>query len=241
MYVIGDIAGQYDCLMRLVARFTPGEEIICVGDLIDRGPKSKEVVEWAIKTPNVESIMGNHEHMMLDYFEWLPQNSEGDKVYDSGIWLYNGGQTTLNSYGFEDQPYHKVILNPPKEHLNYLASRLPFIEKDDIFITHAAIGSWWDFNDALKVPLHTDYSIIWSRNWPIKRSKFQVFGHNSHWGLRWFSDDGNQWAVCLDASRDQVLTALHWPSKTIIQEPFKPVPERISTTGLTNAEADSFE
>ena len=61
--VIGDIHGCYDELILLLKKlnFTDADELICVGDLVDRGPKSQEVVEFFLKTPNAFSLLGNHE------------------------------------------------------------------------------------------------------------------------------------------------------------------------------------
>lgn len=59
--------------------------------------------------------------------------------------------------------------------------------------------------------------VLWCRQEPRDRVDegviFQVFGHNSHWGLT-----RNQWAVGIDDSRKKVLTGLHYPSLTIYQE-----------------------
>ena len=57
MNIIGDIAGEFDALIELVKRM-PDEDILLVGDLVDRGPKSLQVIEWAIDTPNVSALLG---------------------------------------------------------------------------------------------------------------------------------------------------------------------------------------
>ena len=44
-YIIGDVHGHYDTLMRLVDRLPQDAELIFVGDLIDRGSQSAEVVD----------------------------------------------------------------------------------------------------------------------------------------------------------------------------------------------------
>jgi bis(5'-nucleosyl)-tetraphosphatase (symmetrical) len=63
-YVIGDIHGCYESLKHLlmVAGVTEDDQILCVGDLINRGPCSLEVLEWAMQHQHqVQVILGNHE------------------------------------------------------------------------------------------------------------------------------------------------------------------------------------
>ena len=67
--IIGDIAGRFDELMLLLAKMPEADKVILVGDMVDRGPKSKEVIEWAMNNPNVIAIKGNHEDMMVDFCE----------------------------------------------------------------------------------------------------------------------------------------------------------------------------
>ena len=68
----------------------PDEIPISVGDMIDRGPHSKEVLDFFLQ--NGKAILGNHEHMMLDHFN-------GGGEYQSRMWFLNGGNTTLESLG----------------------------------------------------------------------------------------------------------------------------------------------
>jgi bis(5'-nucleosyl)-tetraphosphatase (symmetrical) len=63
-YVIGDIHGCYDALMALVKKiqFNPDHDtIICVGDLVGRGPKPLEVLRYLLNTPNIQCVLGNHD------------------------------------------------------------------------------------------------------------------------------------------------------------------------------------
>lgn len=209
MIIIADIAGQFDALMRLVAHFPKDEKIILVGDLIDRGPYSADVVSWAINNQDrVTTLMGNHEHMMIDY--WLNLGR-----YQDGLWDHNGGRATrlsyLRSYGDE---------RPPKLHLDFLANLPMFFETDDLIVTHAAIQPGMTVEKSCTTTL--EKSVLWNRYEPEQRDKFQVFGHNSHWGLRIFANlkTAKVWGLCIDQSRSEVLTAFHWPSREIHEEKY---------------------
>lgn len=99
--VIGDVHGRADLLDRMrdrIASLDPSGQArrILVGDLIDRGPASAEV----LKTVRALSesgpghwtcLAGNHERMMLDFL--------GDPVRHGLGWLMSGGEATLRSCG----------------------------------------------------------------------------------------------------------------------------------------------
>src|SRR5258706_1787004 len=126
MNIIADIAGRFDELMLLLAQMPEDEPILLLGDLIDRGPKSKEVIEWAMKTPNVITIKGNHEDMMIDF-------ALNTKLYEEGMWFMNGGDKTVKSYGcmkYVGKPSNEEAIRESlsKEHIEWLKN-LPIFYK----------------------------------------------------------------------------------------------------------------
>ena len=89
-YIIGDVHGEFDSLRLLTDKLPKDSKLIFVGDLVDRGKKSKEVVEF-VKSNNYLCVLGNHEKMMLDYLE------EFEKTYPQlpsliyhHRWIHNG-------------------------------------------------------------------------------------------------------------------------------------------------------
>jgi hypothetical protein len=62
--IIGDIAGNYKTLMALLKKM-PDDEVVSVGDMIDRSSGSADVIRWFMK--HGKAIYGNHEDMMLDF------------------------------------------------------------------------------------------------------------------------------------------------------------------------------
>jgi len=86
-FILGDPHGKYDTFMNLLNEANYDEEndiIYSVGDNIDRGPKSYEMIKYFTTMPNAYTIMGNHEYMMK---EWRWQQT----------WLANGGNRCLDS------------------------------------------------------------------------------------------------------------------------------------------------
>lgn len=210
--VIADIAGQFDSLMRLVDRIPISDRIVLVGDLVDRGHFSFEVMEWAInKWPRVTTLLGNHEHMMWDFYR---NETFGKTIYGSRVWQMNGGSATIASYSRHGQP------RPSEKHLAFLEGLPWFYETPGLFVSHAPLKAGESPIDMeIQNPFDPDFdaSLIWNRSAPAKiDGKFQIFGHNPHWGLKKFDD----WAICIDQSQRSVLTGIRWPSLELLEEPY---------------------
>lgn len=99
-FAVGDIHGCYEPLRALMARLDAvaegSETIVFVGDYVDRGAQSRQVLEWLFDMnrehpEKVVCLMGNHERMMLDFID--------DPAGRGAIWLKNGGLDTLASFG----------------------------------------------------------------------------------------------------------------------------------------------
>ncbi|HTU03674.1 MAG TPA: metallophosphoesterase family protein [Candidatus Sulfotelmatobacter sp.] len=124
-YVIGDIHGCLDPLQRLIDKVKPkpGDELIFVGDYIDRGPQSRQVVDYLLGLPHRRIfLMGNHEKMLLDFLD-------GE---DQELFLANGGQATLRSYGGDPDDI-------PDAHRAFFKSLRPMYETTDYLFVHAGI------------------------------------------------------------------------------------------------------
>jgi serine/threonine protein phosphatase 1 len=101
VYSIGDIHGRLDLLQELhgmiqadVGNFDGSLSLVYLGDCIDRGMQSREVVDELLDSPlpGFENVylMGNHEQTLLDFLQH-PKVASG--------WLNWGGRETLASYG----------------------------------------------------------------------------------------------------------------------------------------------
>ena len=67
--IIGDIHGCYFELADLLNKVGVDEEdrLICVGDLITKGPANRQVLEFFRQRKNCESVLGNHEYLLLQH------------------------------------------------------------------------------------------------------------------------------------------------------------------------------
>lgn len=125
-YVIGDIHGCFDELLELLglieedAIIQPDDPkyIVFLGDLMDRGPKSKGVVDFLINyKPNFATpvfLMGNHEEFFLDVLS--------GKTRGLVSWFDFGGRECSRSYGVENLG---EIYTNPKAILNRLQEKVP--------------------------------------------------------------------------------------------------------------------
>ncbi|HEY3353925.1 MAG TPA: metallophosphoesterase [Polyangia bacterium] len=130
-YVIGDIHGCALELQLLLRQLDPrGAVFVFVGDYIDRGPQSKEVIETILdlrRRHEVVALMGNHEAMLLDFLR-DPTSLAG------GLFVYNGGSCTLASYA--DQFGQYAI---PDEHLEFLRHLPLWYEMPGHLVVHAGL------------------------------------------------------------------------------------------------------
>ena len=86
-YVIGDVQGCYDELNLLCKKikFNPNkDQLIFAGDLINRGPKSKEVLDFCLKyRDSVKSILGNHDFYLLYLIEYKKKNKSLNNILNA--------------------------------------------------------------------------------------------------------------------------------------------------------------
>ncbi len=192
--VIGDIHGCYITFYKILKKLIKNYKIkkfIFVGDLVDRGNNSKEVINEIIslkKDYEVILLLGNHEDMMIDYIL-------DEKRYGERVWFENGGYKTVRSFSetlynlayfnFEDiRNELKLIME--KELKFILDAKLFYtiknpIKEETLFFSHAGIQypniSPFDQLKNLKDPheISTKSPYIWSRN--VDKFKKKVNGY----------------------------------------------------------------
>ncbi len=156
-WFIGDIHGEIrllDQLLENVLRFNP-EQIVFVGDFIDRGPYSKEVVDRIIGLDvQVACLMGNHEMMMLNALEDM---GYGQSPIE--LWYYNGGEATLQSFGSSsffsfqsdlEPSYLEFFRNLKMSHIVRVGHKLKVLG------THAGISPAIPLNDQIAMDNYHD-------------------------------------------------------------------------------------
>ena len=151
-YAIGDVHGCFDLLKALLLKIDlhfsqsapKPAHLIYLGDLIDRGPASKHVIELLINRENgplqPHYIMGNHEESLLRGLSGEPNLLEP--------WLRHGGYETAESYGVDrrlliGRPAHELehVLRSaiPGAHLEFMSKFVDSIRFGDVLFVHAGI------------------------------------------------------------------------------------------------------
>lgn len=92
--IIADVHGHHAPLCELLNLVSPtqADSVILIGDLIDRGPCSAEVIRL-VQQEGYQALLGNHEDLLLQ------AAAEGPDSATWRLWLKMGGEATLSSFG----------------------------------------------------------------------------------------------------------------------------------------------
>lgn len=200
-FVVGDVHGKYELLTDLLKKWNPDrQQLIFVGDLIDRGENSKaclELVKELVQKKGAICLTGNHERMFL---AWL--NDPLDR-YDH--YRRNGGDTTINSLLGRplDAPVDGMVdanrvAENYRELIHFVKDCPYYLETDHYIFVHAGVDltllDWRDTSEHDKVWLRGKFHEAYNNT-----GKWIVFGHTPVFSLYqtnlrisqiWTSQDG---------------------------------------------------
>lgn len=212
--IIGDVHGNAEKLTRAVdALASTDRELIFVGDYINKGLGSREVIETLIKLgeshPGAVFLRGNHDHALL---KWLDGG-------DFREFMLHGGLATIASYVPEPRSgvFEDFCKTYPREHREFLQSTLAYYERPGLFVSHAGYDpDKADSRGAETVICGTHPALF---HHPENRPQgLVVFGHYVQRGGKPYSQDG---IVCIDTGcgtlEEGPLTALLLPERTYVQ------------------------
>ncbi|MEC4815001.1 MAG: metallophosphoesterase family protein [Scytonema sp. PMC 1069.18] len=162
--VIGDVHGHYEGLMTLLDAIAPtsDDKVYFLGDLIDRGPQSSQVVNFVKDSP-YQCLLGNHEQMLLNI---LTNGQVPTPAVQA--WLYSGGQATVASYEQATVPH---------DHLEWFKSLPTYLDLGDILLAHAGV------DPSIPLEQQTSEQLCWVRDKfhsmekPYFSDKLIIVGH----------------------------------------------------------------
>ena len=191
IYIIGDVHGCYRSLLALIEQLPHkfDSKICFVGDLIDRGPASADVVEF-VRAGGYDAVMGNHERRFVSNAKTALRCAKTGKFTSSNdpyaffsldeSWLFNnGGKATLASY------YRHGGVKQCKQHLRFV-SRLPiYLEYDlcdesgrALVVSHSAVGRAWGIrHDAERAKSFAAHVLSGRGDDSANDGIFNVYGH----------------------------------------------------------------
>ena len=170
-FVMSDLHGGYDQLIQILEHInalypTQDKQFIFLGDYVDRGPKTRELLDHLMSMDDGHNIFlrGNHDDMAIGLGINYVQNGFLNGFYN---WMGNGGDKTLESYGYkfnrEDHYQSQAQLENalkaaayafPQKHIDWLKKH-PYYHKDDhrtyvhagFYRTHPGTASPWPIEE----------------------------------------------------------------------------------------------
>ncbi|MFT6658132.1 metallophosphoesterase family protein [Maritalea sp.] len=208
IYAIGDIHGQFEMLQRALEKIErdggPDAKIVFLGDYVDRGPQSQQVIQLLMDGSNAGKnwtcLLGNHDRMFSMFMEDYPRNDS--QLLVGYHWLHDriGGLTTLASYdvdGADRQRIYHLHENArstvPAEHLQFLKNLVPYHLGEKLLFVHAGI------RPGVAIQEQTENDLVWIREEflddPRAHPWLVVHGHTNipvatHYGNRVNLDSG---------------------------------------------------
>ena len=188
LLAIGDIHGCHQALVGLLeaVRPSPADCLIFLGDYIDRGPASRQVLDTLLELKDKCSpvfLRGNHEVMILEARE---------DPLKAHLWQSYGGLEALYSYGAV--PSKDWIALVPNAHWSFFESTCRYFETDKHIFVHACLDPELELAD------QPDWLLFWEffdRLRPHKSGRKIICGHSpQHNGVIY--DIG--YAACIDTA-----------------------------------------
>ncbi len=147
IYAVGDIHGRADLLADLhgrilddaAARSQKRRVIVFLGDYVDRGARSREVIDYLIDAAQSDDgiervfLKGNHDNAMIEFL---------NGVDDGAWWIARlGGRETMRSYGVPADmgARHLLRRSLPESHAGFLNSLKSVHLEDCLLFVHAGI------------------------------------------------------------------------------------------------------
>ena len=182
VYIIGDIHGCVQELEVLVTGLPlqAGDRLVFLGDYIDRGLESQEVVEFLLRLQaegnyQLTFLKGNHEDMFLDFL--------GRPGHYGEAFLHNGGSATLRSYRIPPGVKGAAALESlPPEHVAFFDGLETFAVVDNVLCVHAGV------NPLLPLAEQNVEEMFWIRQEFLANAHVLpytvIFGHTPHRAVR---------------------------------------------------------
>jgi len=179
-WVIPDIHGCAKTLKALIEdMIKPSKHdwLYFLGDYIDRGPGSKEVIDYLMHLQyedyNIRLLMGNHEdYLVKSYEEEINLKSLFGLKYKNRKkkeWLFHGGKETMESFKLDD------LKDFPPKYVEWMKNLEYYIELENFILVHAG------FNFNSENPFQDKESMLWVRDFEIDSSivknKKIIHGH----------------------------------------------------------------
>lgn len=199
--VIGDIHGCLTALESVLsaAGYSTQDTVIVVGDMIDKGPSSAQVIDYLVnfrKRGKLIALRGNHEILFQHAL----------KTGNNSAWLRSGGNTTLSSFGYNGKGVWQNSI--PTSFIDFINRDChDFWEDESFIVTHASLEAGMTMQD--QPPSTLFWSKLEEAPMPHYSGKLAIHGHTvmsgfqpHAWKSTWAIDTGVYcdagWLTCVD-------------------------------------------
>jgi len=145
VFAVGDIHGRVKALKEVLvaAKFDyKKDKLIIMGDVVDGGYHTYEVVEELLKIENKILVLGNHDVWFMDHIR---------SGWSGEVWISQGGKNTIESY-------KKNSLQIPVTHQDFFNRGVYYYEQDNMLFVHGGI------NPDLPIEKQEQHTLLWDRS-----------------------------------------------------------------------------
>ena len=159
IYACSDIHGQYDLYRKMLEdiHFSDEDTLYVLGDMIDRGPKSMEVILDVMSRKNVIALLGNHELLMYNHLAW-----KNNAFRDTWLYPQNGGEDNEKAFlALSAQDQERVldyVKNLPLQ-IEVQVGGKPFLLSHSFFVLEEGTVYWKDMPDDVV------FDTVWCSPW----------------------------------------------------------------------------
>lgn len=208
LVIIGDIHGEAAAFSNALTTYLGRRHIVLVGDYVNRGPNSAEVLEilvGALESGYVTALMGNHDHAFLQYIgsSHLP------------VFARMGGLATINSYTGPvlGDPHAALLAKIPSNHLDALQNLKHYYEDASVVVSHCGIRPDRPDERSMETVVLGSHPELFSSG-AATLPKVVVSGHYAQRHCQPFVSDR---FICVDTGCGTIprapLAALEWPER----------------------------
>lgn len=163
-YVISDLHGEYSKFLEMLEliHFSDNDELYILGDVLDRGKQSIQIIDYIRSSKNIHFILGNHEQLYM-----MAYDNPSYMVY----WLQNGGDATYAEL-------KELGIGYMKDLYNYLKDIPLYIVIDKFILVHAGIyvpdnAEDISLDELMSIQSHDD--LLWSRDFINSNKAFKDY------------------------------------------------------------------
>lgn len=152
LLIVGDIAGNFNALERLISQIPNDIFVLAVGDVINKGPDSKKVLRFFKENKKCRMLLGNHEYLMLRSLKELSAGKPMHRLHWTHLWIQSKGLATIESFleeNISEKMPLKEILHEfhdcaiQDEYIEFLLSCPTAFHQPGLLVSHSPYSLKW--------------------------------------------------------------------------------------------------